>query len=135
MHATHRSPASLCCLFVINSQVSSQAGSSGVHPDLIQLISDQTSASASRGSIIQSDFLGNLPHVVLHSTSTAKHTGPTFMIVAHTLTKKRTSINSLISQTDSDATLKIIFNIISSGYSDRWPSDHPPVHRVGHSSH
>lgn len=49
-------PASLCSMSVINSLVSRQAGSSGVHSDLIQLISDQASASASGGSIIQRDF-------------------------------------------------------------------------------
>lgn len=37
---------------IINSLLSSQAGSHGVQPYLLQLISDQTSASASRRSII-----------------------------------------------------------------------------------
>lgn len=48
---------------IINSLLSSRAGSHGVQPYLIQLISDQTSASASRRSIILIHFLWTQSHV------------------------------------------------------------------------
>lgn len=71
MHATHCS-AWLLMLSVINSLVKSQAGSIGVHPYLIQLIRDQPSATASRGSIIQRDFPWAQLHVALPSYSMSK---------------------------------------------------------------
>lgn len=46
---------------VINSLVSREVGSSRAHPHHTSLISDQTSASASRGSIIERDFLWAQP--------------------------------------------------------------------------
>lgn len=104
---------------IINSLLSSQAGSHGVQPYLLQLISDQTSASASRRSIILIHSCELSP--MWHSCHMEELT---FMI----LQKKKRIGDRVV------PVCGFTIFVLSSGHSHRRSSDHAPVHRLGDSS-